>query len=83
MSKEIVFLIKVMHGGGAERVISLLSRGAVEIGNKVSLIITHQNKAEAVLNHIDSRINVISLTDEISCKKSLKKILRKVCWNKK
>ena len=70
MSKEIVFLIKVMHGGGAERVISLLSRGAVEIGNKVSLIITHQNKAEAVLNHIDSRINVISLTDEISCKKS-------------
>ena len=70
MSKEIVFLIKVMHGGGAERVISLLSRGAVECGNKVSLIITHQNKTEAVLSNIDSRIKVISLPDEISGEKS-------------
>ena len=70
MSKEIVFLIKVMQGGGAERVISLLSRSAVECGNKVSLIITHQNKTEAVLNNIDSRIKVISLPDEISGEES-------------
>ena len=70
MSKEIIFLIKVMHGGGAERVISLLSRGAVEKGNKVSLIITHQNKEDAVLKDIDNRISVISLPDEISDKKS-------------
>ena len=64
MNKEIVFVIKVMLGGGAERVISLLSRAAVRNGSKVSLILTHQNKADAVLKDIDGRINVISLPDE-------------------
>ena len=48
MSKEIIFLIKVMQGGGAERVISLLSSAAVKNENKVSLIITHQSKKDAV-----------------------------------
>lgn len=64
MNKEIVFLIKVMQGGGAERVVSLLSRAAAEKGNCVSLVLTHQNKTDAVLKDIDSRINVISLPDE-------------------
>lgn len=63
--KEIVFIIKVMNGGGAERVVSLLSRAALEKGNKVYLIITHQNKNEAVLRDIDNRTNVISLPDEV------------------
>ncbi len=66
MSKEIVFLIKVMHGGGAERVVSLLSRATVENGNEVSLIVTHQSKKDAILNNIDPRINVTSLMDEVS-----------------
>ena len=70
MNKEIIFIIKVMHGGGAERVISLLSHAAAEKGNKVSLILTHQSKAEAVLRDIDERINIISLPDEISNTKS-------------
>ena len=64
MQKEIIFLIKVMQGGGAERVVSLLSRAAAEKGNCVSIILTHQSKADAVLRDIDSRINVISLSDE-------------------
>lgn len=64
MNKEIVFLIKVMLGGGAERVISLLSKAAVKQGCKVSLILTHQSKREAVLRDIDENINVISLPDE-------------------
>lgn len=69
MNKEIIFLIKVMHGGGAERVISLLSRAAAEKGNNVTLILTHQNKADAVLYNIDENVKVISLTDEISNQK--------------
>lgn len=64
MPKEIIFVMKVMSGGGAERVISLLSRAAAEKGNCVSLVLTHQNKTDAVLKDIDSRINVISLLDE-------------------
>ena len=70
MNKEIIFIIKVMHGGGAERVISLLSHAAAEKENKVSLILTHQSKADAVLRDIDERINIISIIDEISSTKS-------------
>ena len=70
MKNEITFLTKVMHGGGAERVISILSRAAAEKGNDVSLILTHQSKADAVLRDIDSRINVISLPDETKKEKS-------------
>jgi len=70
MNKEIVFLIKVMHGGGAERVVSILSHAAAEKGNDVSLILTHQSKADAVLRDIDSRINIISLPDETKREKS-------------
>ncbi len=69
MQKEIVFLIKVMQGGGAERVVSLLSRAAAEKGNCVSIILTHQSKADAVLNNIVGRINIISLPDEIKKQK--------------
>lgn len=69
MKKEIVFIIKLMLGGGAERVVTLLSNVAAEKGYKVSLILTHQNKKDASLHGIDNRINVISLPDEISPQK--------------
>lgn len=69
MNKEIIFIIKVMLGGGAERVVTLLSNAATEKGYKVSLILTHQNKKNAVLHGINSKINVISLPDEISNQK--------------
>ncbi len=68
MNKEIIFIIKVMLGGGAERVVSLLSRAAAEKGYKVSLILTHQNKNDAMLHGIDDRIQVISLPDEVEKK---------------
>ncbi len=66
MNKEIIFIIKLMLGGGAERVVTLLSNAAIEKGYKVSLMLTHQNKKNAVLQGIDNKINVISLPDEIS-----------------
>lgn len=58
-----------MHGGGAERVISLLSRAAAEKGNNVSLILTHQSKKKAVLCDIDKRVSVTSVPDEIAKQK--------------
>ena len=58
-----------MLGGGAERVVTLLSNATAEKGYSVSLIITHQSKEDAVLHGIDSKINVISLLDEISNQK--------------
>lgn len=65
MQKELIFVMKLMNGGGAERVISLLVNSAVARGFKVKLIITHQSKKDAVLSDIDSRVEVISLPDEI------------------
>lgn len=63
--KKIVFLIKVMCGGGAERVISILSSALVKRGFDVTLIITHQKMDEANLRDISEEIQVISLEDQI------------------
>ena len=64
-SKEINFLIKVMCGGGAERVVTLLANAMVQRAYKVNLILTHQKKKEADLKDVDSKIKVLSLEDEI------------------
>lgn len=69
MKKEIIFIIKLMLGGGAERVVTLLSNAASKKGYKVSLILTHQKKNEAVLHSIDNKINIISLPDETAKRK--------------
>lgn len=58
-----------MLGGGAERVVTLLSNAALKKGYKVSLILTHQKKSKAVLHGIDNKINVISLPDEAATQK--------------
>ena len=63
--KEIVFLIKVMSGGGAERVVSLLSKAVAEQGFNTTLILTHQSKKDALLSDLIPQIKVISLPDEI------------------
>ncbi len=64
MPKELIFVMKVMNGGGAERVISLLTSAAVNRGSDVTLLITHQKKQDSVLRDIDSGVRVISLPDE-------------------
>lgn len=71
MSKEITFLMKVMKGGGAERVISLLTDAFAERNHNVTLIITHQPLCEADLSDINKKVKVISLTDEIKKEKKL------------
>ena len=63
--RKIIFLIKVMSGGGAERVISILSRALVKRGFDVTLILTHQKLKEAYLRDIDEDIQVISLKDQV------------------
>ncbi len=69
MKKEITFLMKVMNGGGAERVISLLTDAFARLGHPVTLIITHQSLSDADLSNINQNVNVISLTDEVSKEK--------------
>lgn len=58
-----------MRGGGAERVVSLLSRAATERKNNVSLILCYQSKSDAILRDIDKRVHVISLPDETATQK--------------
>lgn len=62
--KEIIFAIKVMSGGGAERVVSLLSSSMVDKGYSVILLLTHQSEKDAILDNIDSSVQVISLVDQ-------------------
>lgn len=66
MEKKIVFVMKLMAGGGAERVISLLTSQCVKRDYEVTLLLTHQSSDDADLTNIDSRVNVISVPDEAS-----------------
>lgn len=73
--KEFTFVMKVMNGGGAERVISILSNAFVQRNYNVSLIITHQKKVDADVSRINSRVNVVTLEDNVNAKyENIKKI---------
>lgn len=61
--KSIVVLIQSMSGGGAERVISLLSNELVNRNNDVTLIVTHQSLKSSNLSGIRNCIRLISLKD--------------------
>lgn len=62
--KSIVFLIQSMSGGGAERVISLLSNELANRSYDVTLIITHQSLESANISGISNSIRLISLEDK-------------------
>lgn len=66
MGKQITLLIKQMVGGGAERVISLLSNSFAERGYDTTLIITHQSLKDADLTNIQKNVHTISLEDKIT-----------------
>ena len=59
MGKQITLLIKQMVGGGAERVISLLSNSFAERDYDTTLIITHQSLKDADLTNIQKNIRTI------------------------
>lgn len=75
MNKSITFLMKQMVGGGAERVISLLCNELNKRNYEVTLLITHQSKAEANLSTLDPGVSVLSLTDEVKNSSENKKKL--------
>lgn len=60
------FLIKTISGGGAERVISLLSDSFAKRGYNTTLIITHQSLKDADLTNIQKNVHTISLEDEVT-----------------
>lgn len=64
-AKDVTFVIKLMHGGGAERVVSVLSRALLEKGYTVRLILTHQSLQNAYLQGVDERVSVHSIEDDI------------------
>lgn len=63
MRKKLIFAIKVMSGGGAERVISILCNHFSRRGFDVTLILTHQSLKNADLRALDSSIKVLSVPD--------------------
>lgn len=76
MDNNIIFTIKQMSGGGAERVITLLSNAFAELGYQTTLIITHQSTDNADLSNLNKNTKVISLKDAVKREsKSVKKLL--------
>lgn len=76
MDNNIVFTIKQMSGGGAERVISLLCNALLERGSDVTLIVTHQLSAESDIHSLDNNIKVIFLEEELKTNfETTKKVL--------
>ena len=76
MNKQITLLIKQMVGGGAERVISLLSNSLFEKGFNVTLIVTHQPFDEADLHSVNNNVKVVFLEEELNRSfDKLKKVL--------
>lgn len=69
---EIIFLIKCMYSGGAERVMSSLANACVKEGRNTFLILTHQSLRNANLSRLDEGVRVVSLEDELSGQKSRK-----------
>lgn len=57
--KDIVFITQAMCGGGAERVISLLTTAFSAKGYNITLIITGQKQEEAILETVSPDVKVI------------------------
>ena len=76
MNKQVTLLIKQMVGGGAERVLSLLSNTLSKQRFDITLIVTHQLSSESDLHNIDNNINVIFLEEELKADfETTKKVL--------
>ena len=69
-AKDVTFVIKLMHGGGAERVVSVLTHALAEKGYTVRLILTHQSVRDAWLQGVDERVTVYSVEDDIKGRES-------------
>jgi len=78
-NKQVTFVTKLMVGGGAERVISLLSSALVEQGYTVNIILTHQSRKDAQIQVLHPSVGVTSLID-IKSKSYYAKIIASVLF---
>lgn len=78
-NKQVTFVIKLMSGGGAERVISLLSSALVARGYTVNLILTHQQLKNAQIHALHPSVSVSSLID-IESKNFFSKKIAKILF---
>lgn len=62
MKKKVAFIIQSLYGGGAERVVSVLSNALVENGVSVSLILYQRKEKEYLL---DPRVQIEELPPQV------------------
>jgi len=79
MKKELIFVISCMCGGGAERVVTLLSSGAARRGYSVTLLITGQSLKLAQLSETDPAVRVVSVVDSVGGKTYSRSELTRFC----
>lgn len=65
MKKTITFIIGIMGNGGAERVISILSKELVGSGNNVNIVTIYGSRTDY---EIDARVNVYNIESKNKCK---------------
>lgn len=65
LNKKVIFVIKCMTGGGAERVLSLIASVVAEKDIDVKILLTHQKLAEADIRDVETKngIEIISVSD--------------------
>ena len=65
LNKKVIFVIKCMTGGGAERVLSLIASAVAEKDIDVKILLTHQKLAEADIRDVETKngIEIISVSD--------------------
>lgn len=63
--KQIILIIKVMNGGGAERVLSLLANHFFRSGRDVTILLTHQSVSQADFSRVDPHGRVLSVEDQL------------------
>ena len=82
MDKKVLFALSSMGSGGAERVVSILTKQFIENGYDVGLLLTYFD-AKDLYYDIDPRVNVHFIKDYSANKSSFSKILaiRKIIKN--
>lgn len=72
--KEVMFVLPIMHGGGAERVAAQIMNKLNERGYDTRFILTSAKKNEVVRSDLNERTELILLTEEMKAETTGQKI---------
>ena len=78
MMKEVMFVLPVMHGGGAERVAAQIANEMHTRGNKVTFILTSDTENQVMRTDLSEDIPLIIVQDLLGNESLISKICYKI-----